>query len=108
MIVGRSDFNHVCQVPRMSLKAIYTALIRLNLDYERPIWAYASKTELKGLNKVQAKIISVIVSSPDNLIAELECGLPTLKQRRKYLINKLTIKANNQVTENISKRTFGN
>ncbi|GFW73750.1 uncharacterized protein TNCV_1542041 [Trichonephila clavipes] len=79
----------------------YNAIIRPILEYTALIWAPSASTSTEKIDSVQyrtSKIIIGAVFSTNNVTAENECGLPSLKGRRKLV----TIIFTNKIRSNIS------
>ncbi|GFU05473.1 RNase H domain-containing protein [Trichonephila clavipes] len=87
----------------------YTALIRPILEYATPIWAPSASTSTEKIDSVQyrtSKLIIEAVSSTNSLTAENECGLTSLKGRKKLATIKFTNKIRSCGEQNISKIAF--
>ncbi|GFT30931.1 RNase H domain-containing protein [Trichonephila clavipes] len=87
----------------------HTALIRPILKYAAPVWAPSASTSTGNIDSVQyrtSKIIIETVSSTNNMKAEIECGLTSLKSRRKLTTIKFTNKIRSCGEQHISNITF--
>ncbi|GFV93603.1 reverse transcriptase domain-containing protein [Trichonephila clavipes] len=87
----------------------YTALIRPTLEYAAPVWTPSASTSAEKIDSAQyraSKIIIGAVSSTNNVTVENECGLPSLKGRRKLATFKFTNKIRSCGKPHIPNITF--
>lgn len=79
-----------------SLRLLYNALIRSNLDYGTYFLEPCNATGLYKLNSIQYKALRIVLgamkSSPINAM-QVECGEPPLEFRRQYLCDKFIFRS---------------
>ncbi|MCG8096109.1 MAG: reverse transcriptase-like protein, partial [Candidatus Thiodiazotropha endolucinida] len=76
---------------KITLRKIYTTLIRSKIDYGCQAYSSASKAQLERLDRIQAAALRIITGaykSSANVDVQIECNMPPLKLRRDELILK--------------------